>query len=139
MGAFMLFESHVVDHVCAYLEKEGCKIEGRCHERQKGPDIDAIDGSGVRIYIEAKGQTSSNMRSKRFGKPFNTAQVKDHVANALYTAFAAKQKHPDARIGMAFPNVICHKKYVEPISLILKAQGIEVYWVTEEGGVVLDR
>jgi tRNA(Leu) C34 or U34 (ribose-2'-O)-methylase TrmL len=89
----MLFESDVISSVCNYLKKYNFDILQQLDENQKGDDIIAINNKGQKIYIEAKGETSSKESSNRFGKEFNGSQKKVHVSQALYRAIKMKEEN----------------------------------------------
>ena len=81
----MLTENDVVDAVCEHLIQNGFTIQNQLTTRERGIDIVALNpATGAETLIEAKGETSSKGHTKRFGKPFHSAQVKVHVAEAFY-------------------------------------------------------
>jgi len=124
----MLFESDVISAVCDYLEKNNFKIIQKLNENQKGDDIIAVNNLKKKIYIEAKGETSSKKGSNRFGKEFNSSQKKAHVSQALYRAIKMKETN-NSLAGMAFPETKEHISLIEPIKKTLQKVGIEVFWV----------
>jgi|SRR6267143_94641 len=71
-----LKEMEVIEAVRIYLETKGFNINRVVHDTtEHGTDIVAASPSGkLIIKIEAKGQTSSDESSKRFGKEFNKNQ-----------------------------------------------------------------
>jgi hypothetical protein len=124
----MLYEKQVVDGVCRFLKKNGFCITQCLATKAHGEDIKAMAPDGkTSITIEAKGATSSDPRSKRYGKAFNANQVRDHVANAVYSA--AKHVSTQTLTGVAFPKNKAHIGYVGRIIPALKKLGIEVFWV----------
>jgi hypothetical protein len=81
----MLTENDVVESMCGYLEDAGYRILKRCNTAEKGIDIVALlPDVSRRLLIEAKGETSAREGSKRYGRPFDGAQVRVHVAEAFY-------------------------------------------------------
>ena len=68
----MLFESDVVDAVCAQLQARGYHIRQKLQVTQRGDDIIAVrQGAPIReLYVEAKGETSSRTTTARYGRPF---------------------------------------------------------------------
>lgn len=136
----MLTENDVIDAVCDYLLLHQYEILLRCATNEKGVDIIARqrNGSG-RILIEAKGETSARSGSGRFGKPFDSAQVRDHVANAFYTAarlFGEFHGHGDS-VAMAFPDTPLHRKYLEPLESVTGMLKIGVFLVETDHSVRL--
>lgn len=125
----MLYESDVVAAVCVYLRSRGYEIEQQLNESQQGDDIIALSpADGTRVFIEAKGETSSKAGSNRFGKPFTRSQVRDHVANAFFRS-AQMLADGKVRVGIALPKNRNHLDYVARIAHALSALKIEVYWV----------
>ena len=127
-----LDENQVIALLCAELEARGFVIEQRLHTTQQGVDIIALEpGATGRVLIEAKGATSSRKTSKRYGKPYGSAEVRINVAEAFYTASAvAGRAEPQVRSGMAFQDDDLHRRYVEPLLPACSKLGIEVHWVT---------
>ena len=127
----MLTEDDVVEAVCQYLTRHGCAITRRASTKEKGPDIVvARENSDGTLYVEAKGETSNDPSSARFGKRFNSAQVRDHVANALYTAAAALDpKLGRRRAAIALPDTQLHRQYVTGIQHALATLQIALFWV----------
>src|ERR1700735_270870 len=98
----MLTESQVIAAVCRFLRKNGFRVTQHLSEKQRGRDIIAVAENGKReIAIEAKGETSSMSHTRRYGKCFNSGQVGDHVAKALYCA--ARDTSLGIFAGVAFP------------------------------------
>lgn len=136
----MLFESHVVDAVCAELQARGYRICQRLQTHQKGDDIAAVkQGSATwRLYVEAKGGTSSRIGSKRYGKPFSGAQIRVHIAEALYkaaTVLSKRREDAEVRAGIALPYTEQHRACVKSIQSVLRDLGIAVFWVQQDGDV----
>ncbi|AXH15164.1 hypothetical protein CP985_11940 [Malaciobacter mytili LMG 24559] len=129
----MLFESDVISSVCDFLKNYDFEIVQQLNENQKGDDIIAIN-KNFKIYIEAKGETSSKKTSNRFGKEFNTSQKKVHVSQALYRAIKMKEEN-NSLSGIALPETNAHKSLIEPIKKTLNEIGIEVFWVDSYGTV----
>jgi hypothetical protein len=124
----MLYEKQVVNAVCRFLKKNGFRITQRLATTERGEDIQALAPDGKqRITIEAKGATSSRVESNRYGRPFNSGQVRDHVAKAVYCA--ARFVSTDTLTGVAFPQNDAHIKCVDRIRPALKRLRIEVFWV----------
>jgi len=79
-------ENDVVNTVCEHLEAQGFVILQRLSTIEKGIDIIAKDSSsGCKLFVEAKGGTSSRKGSARFGKPHTQAQVFNRVAKGVFT------------------------------------------------------
>ena len=80
-----------------------------------------------RILIEAKGETSAHKTSKRDGRAFDSAQVRNHVAKAIYTAL--RLHGTGDRVAIAFPDSALHRKRLEEVNSVLTALGIQTYLV----------
>lgn len=136
----MLYESDVIQAICAYLVSRDYQILQELKPTQRGDDIIAVkDKPHIRkFFIEAKGETSSRRDSARFGKPFDGAQVRDHVSAAFYKAaeiLSRKQVDVEIRAGIALPITEKHQRMIENIQPVLHQLGIMVFWVEESGDV----
>jgi hypothetical protein len=123
----MLCEADVVDAVCAFLESKGCCMKERCYGRTRGEDIAATGPGDRKTSIEAKGETSSNPNTRRYGLPFTSGQVWDHVSKAIYKA--AIHFSSGTLTGVAFPHNSAHVECVRKVLPALKQLSIEVFWV----------
>ncbi len=137
-----LFESDVVDAVCHYLARYGFTIRQSLAPSQQGIDIIAIREGPVltELVVEAKGETSERSGSHRYGQPFNSAQVKIHIAEAFYTAAALTfppTPHQLRRVAVALPKNALHERYATRIQPALTALGIGVFWITPDKTVLL--
>jgi diaminopimelate decarboxylase len=136
----MLFESDVVDAVCIELQARGYHIQQRLRTREKGDDIVAVRGAAPvrQLFIEAKGETSSNRDTRRYGRPFDAAQIRVHVAEALYkaaTVLSREREGVEIRAGIALPDTKKHRARIADIERALRQLAIAVFWVDEGGGV----
>lgn len=137
----MLTEDDVVDAVCSHLQRHGFHIEQRCTTNDRGEDIVAAHPTaGIKLRVEAKGETSNDQKSARFGKTFSSAQISDHVAKAVYTALATLDAHSAAgeRVGVAFPDTRLHRKYVSRIDGVLRTLAVAVFWVQPDRRVTVE-
>ncbi len=127
-------ESQIISAVRRFLESNGFQVTRTLSEVEHGIDIEAIAPDRVsNVSIEAKGETSSKVGTARFGKPFNSGQVFDHVSKAFYCA--ARDSSIGLLAGVAFPHNEVHVKCVDKILPALKKLGIEVFWVHPDGTV----
>jgi hypothetical protein len=67
---------------CEHLAAEGWKIVSKAMPSQRGTDVVATR-AGARLEVEARGEGSSKADTARFGRPFDQAQVKVHVGEAV--------------------------------------------------------
>jgi hypothetical protein len=134
----MLYEDDVVEAVCGYLTRSGYRIVNRCTTKQRGTDIVAEHLSSKSILrVEAKGETSNDSASKRFGKPFDNAQVHSHVADAFHAA-AAMLDSDGSRVAMAFPDTALHRRHVGRIGEAIRRLEVAVFWVGANRGVTVE-
>jgi Holliday junction resolvase-like predicted endonuclease len=134
----MLTENEVVDSVCHFLEAAGYKILTRASTSERGIDIVArLPESSGRLLIEAKGETSSKSRTAGFGRPFDSAQVKVHVAEAFYAAACLHATHHSSgdSAGIALPDTPRHHELLNRIRPVIDSLGIAVYFVQRDRSV----
>jgi hypothetical protein len=134
----VLTENDVIDAVCAHLAAAGYEIIQRSYTDAKGIDIVARHPQAARrLLIEAKGETSSDPRTKRYGRPFDSAQVSVHIREAFGTA--AKLKTETHGLGdavaIALPETVLHHRYLNRIKSALDSLGIVVYFVQPDRSV----
>ena len=126
----MLNENDVVASVERFLRDAGWAIVRRAGTTQTGPDLEAVHGTtACRLYVEAKGATSARRGSQRYGRPFDRNQVKDHVANAFYTAARVSHHHLSS---IAIPRTPLHEDFVDDIRDALARLKIAILWVGED-------
>ncbi len=137
----MLFEHQVVLAVARWLEYQGYEVHQALTESEKGDDIVATaPDRRFRLFVEAKGESSSRDSTSRYGKPFSANQVKIHVAVALCRAAQMLENASDlpVRAAMAFPSNDDHRRVVSRIRGALTTLGVEVFWVSDDGTVSLE-
>ncbi|MGY0565417.1 MAG: restriction endonuclease [Paraglaciecola chathamensis] len=131
----MLTENDVVNYVCEYLLNNNYQIEQKLTTSQTGVDIIAQKKNGQKIYVEAKGATSSKKSSSRFGKEFNSSQVKSHVGVALVATFKLKHQYQNAEVVIALPGNETHKNLIFSMKEPLLKSGVSIFFVNESGTV----
>ena len=135
----MITENEVVSAVCNHLEQGGYEIVRRATTTDRGPDIVAKQRrDGTLLYVEAKGATSARQGSARFGKPFESAAVRVHVAEAFFTASAVAAAEGTDQAAIALPANDQHRHYLGPVRPAIKKLDIRVFWVDAELVVSLD-
>ena len=97
----MLFGDSVIDGVIRYLKDKGYRILSRSNVAQHGYDLVA-KRDGKKLFIEAKGQTSSKPGTKRYGKEFHSGQKFDHVAKAVLKAIQTLNQESGSRLWNSF-------------------------------------
>lgn len=139
----MLLESDVINAVCKKLESHGYFIHQKLQTNQHGDDIIAekIGLHPCKIFIEAKGETSSRKGSERYGKPFDSAQVRVHVAEAFYKSAQVLSRETDEGVeilsGIALPDTKLHRSCVKNIQPVLTSLQIIVFWVDESNNILI--
>ena len=131
----MLYESTVINTVCEFFKEQKFLIEQQLSETQKGDDIIAVaPDNSYRLYIEAKGETSSKENSNKFGNSFDKKQVKNHVAVAFFRAAQMMKRRETLPIyvGIALPKNFNHECMIAQIEHALKILNIEVFWVNSD-------
>ncbi len=112
-----LDENEIVEAMCAFPAQSGFELSQRLHTTQQGVDNEATHAaSGRRLYMEAKGATSSRMGSPRFGKVSTPTQVYDRVAEAIYAELCLRAAHPKAlseQVVLAVPDSPLFRKRLE--------------------------
>jgi len=130
----MFTEYEVITSVCNFLESHNCCINQQLNENEKGDDIIAVNQTNQRIYIEAKGETSSKKGTNRYGKAFNSSQILTHISRALYRAISMREKY-SSHVGIALPETKNHLLEIQNINNTLQEIKIEVFWVKADGTV----
>lgn len=130
----VLTEDRVVDAVCRRLAEAGWAIEERAGLTDHGHDVVATKGDR-RLIVEAKGAGSARSGSARFGQRFSSGQVFDHVAKAVLKALRALDS---GHLGaVALPKDAHHLREIASVRKSLRAIGVGVLWVDEDGAVEL--
>jgi hypothetical protein len=136
-----LTENDVVDNVCTHLVSKGYVINSRCTTKQTGEDIVAANpATGTRISIEAKGATSAREGSARFVQPFDSAQVRVHVSEAVFKAvqvLSANLGVQGVAAGIALPANEMHYSMVRLVMPVLERLAAQVFWVHAGGKVTM--
>lgn len=129
-----LSEDKFVEAVCTYLEDSGWEILKRLTTQQQCNDIVAARG-GSRLCIEAKGATSARVKSRRFGRPFDSAQVRVNVAEAVYKAVQVLSRSAEygLRAGIALPSSSLDRRELASVEAVLRGLDVVVFWVLEPG------
>ena len=128
----LLKEMDVIRSVCKYLKTEKqYKIESSV-ENVYDHDVDIVATSPklkIRLCVEAKGQTSSKTKSRRFGNEFNPNQKKDHFAKALLKSCQYLSEDKGQVAGIALPDDTVDRELVDSIIGVLEQLGISIFLV----------
>lgn len=139
----LLFEFDVVETTAQYLSSKNFTVQQQLRPTEKGIDIIATRNTPTKLfaYVEAKGATSSRKNSARYGKSFDSAQVKIHIAEAYYTAtnLILDDNLANTRIvGIALPDTELHRRYEGKIHKGLLKLGIGVFWIDSDRNVMIE-
>jgi hypothetical protein len=142
MGSRMLTEPVILSLLKRFLKARGytniAVVNGRTH----GDDLRATPPKGnFALHVEAKGQTSSMENSKRFGRPFSHAQIRDHMATAIYKALCMRSQSSRGakrQIALALPDIPSKRNVYGPVASALRELDIGVFWVAPDRSIKLD-
>tara|TARA_B100000963_G_C22596831_1_gene658266 strand:- start:615 stop:1037 length:423 start_codon:yes stop_codon:yes gene_type:complete len=137
----MLRENDVVDHLIKSLEVDGYIIKQALYDKQRGIDVIA-EKQGSVLYIEVKGATSGDQKSRRYGKPFHSGQVFDMLSKVIFKALdntnISDYNIKKDRTCIALPRADLFQKYHTKVSRYLIKLGIVTFWVSENGSVTIE-
>lgn len=133
----MLDENDVIEILSAHLKQEGYEILQALHTTEKGVDLIAHKlGKAGRLFVEAKGGTSSREGSNRFGKPYTKNQVFDRVSKGFYSVVRLCAEHPKPdEVAFAGPDTPWFREYLQPIIPTAEQLGIKIFLVSEDRSV----
>lgn len=132
----MLYEDQVVEAVARFLSAHGWHIESRVTSKQHGDDLVATKDAR-RLLVEAKGETSSDPTTSRYGSEFSLNQVGTHVGVAVLRSLRWVSRG-DVDAAIALPDNERHRRKVGEVSVALHRAGIGVLWVSPDMSVRLD-
>jgi hypothetical protein len=125
-------ENQIVEAVCEFIEQQGGVIRQRLTTDEQGVDIIA-EFLGEDCYIEAKGATSADPNSARFGMPFTRSQIFDRVSKGFYTAACLRQQHPgNSIVGLALPDTPVFREFALAVEEPANHLRIRFFWVCPE-------
>ena len=132
----MLNENDVVELLIKHLISNNYKIIQSLNTNSKGIDIIADNiKTNARLFIEVKGETSSKEHTNRFGKAFDSKQIRNHISRAVFAAMKVISLKPagaKTKAAIALPATDGHKKEFNNIRLAVKQLNIKVFWVDTE-------
>jgi len=133
----ILTENDVVKILIDYFKKQGDKIISSCTTQQKGHDLVIQKKDGTELIIEAKGDTSSMINSKRYGQPFSGNQIWNHIAVGLLKTLVTLNENEgnNKQFGLAVPE--SHRKAMLWIKPSLDKLGIIVFIISLNGVNIL--
>jgi Holliday junction resolvase-like predicted endonuclease len=133
-----LKEGDVIRHVCRHLEENGYEVLDYKETYQHGVDIKARKRDDRSwLWVEAKGQTSSNEESARYEVGFNKGQEEDHLGKAILKClrYLSSNNTEPKSTAIAVPRDEYHNEIIPRILPFLEKLGIAVFLVDAAGGV----
>jgi len=125
MDRVTLTEDQVNELVKEFLERHGWQDVVALSGNATGVDVSGIDPQGERkVEVECKGGTSGRVGSARFGRPFDSAQVNVHVAEAVFKALCYRERSHKSTILIALPDDEMHLSRIAPVEQTLMRLGI---------------
>ncbi|HXD93067.1 MAG TPA: hypothetical protein VNX01_07620 [Bacteroidia bacterium] len=132
----MLNENNVRDILINYLEGKKHKIISSCDTNSKGIDIIALDlKTKNELHIEVKGETSSKKHTARYGKPFDSKQIRTHISRAVFSAMKVISLKPVGSktvAAIALPKTKGHVSEFDNVKKAVKKLNIKIFWVDEK-------
>jgi Holliday junction resolvase-like predicted endonuclease len=135
----MLTENDIINFVIHYLKNNGYNILKKSKTNEKGIDIVAVHPDKGKCFVEAKGETSSKKGTKKYGKPFNKSQIRDHIGSALLQTLKIKQEDGNSDVFIAVPFEKNHIEIFESIKECLFQIKINFLFVKCDGSIVKNK
>jgi hypothetical protein len=131
----MLNENEIAEILTDYFINKGYDIISKLTTIEKGIDLIVKNKYKVTTYIEIKGETSASVTSKRYGMPFKTDQITNHVGRALLATFKAMNSYTlkNDRFAIALPDTTRHEKVISNIKSVIDKLNVTVYLVSNNG------
>ena len=121
----------LIDH----LKNSGWEIVSYCLGQQRGYDIVAVNATGRKLFVEAKGARASDDSPTKKRKYFNSGQIKDHFGKAIVKSLETQLDHPDDIAAIAHPYDSDILKHIGRTASHIGAMGIASFWVKSSGEV----
>ena len=123
-------ENEVIDKLCKHLKSKGWHVDSYVAAGVRGIDVVAKNPLGQIFHIEAKGGTSSDPKSARYGSPFTKSQVFDVTSKGLMQCFHHIAKNdPKTRTAFVYPSGKYFAQYIDPILPLLQSAGLCLFRV----------
>lgn len=126
-------ENQILDLVSDALANKAITVVSWRMTRQHGISMEARGLHDLHYHIYAEGESSTHLKSKFYGKPFDTDEIYNRVAKATYAVLATYGNSNSMKTGLAFPDVPTYRRYVDKITPLLNKLNIGIMWVTEDG------
>jgi len=136
------WEGNVQSMVVRYLSSQGATLRSVVDTASKarGTDIVAVVDGRV-LHIEVKGWPSSGYadprRAGEVKRTQPTLQAKHWYAGAVLSALRLRDRHPQDRVVIAFPDYARYRNLAAETAATLGAVGVEIWFVAESGEVTV--
>ncbi len=130
-GRAWSWEGNVQQVFVAHLTADGWEIitAADTASRESGPDVVARRG-GRELIVEVKGYPDAARSSV-------ATQARHYAAGALLTVLLAWADHPQANVGLVFPDATTYRNLVRRLRTPLERLDVSVWFVHEDGRVEL--
>lgn len=133
-----LTEDQTILLLIEYLKTRGWDITNYCLGQQRGYDIIAINSTGRKLFVEAKGAKASDSSPTKKRQYFNSGQIKDHFGKAIVKSLETQLDYPNDLVAIAHPYDPDIIKHIGRTAIHLGTMGIRCFWVKASGEVVED-
>lgn len=122
-------EDDVKEALVAWLEQQGYTDVHARLGRAQGDDVEGVHPeTGRRLVVECKGETEASNQWDRAWR--NASQAFFKMAR-----LSESKEHSEEDLAMAFPDTENYRKRMAGLQELCARQGIDVYWVSEDGTV----
>lgn len=133
-----LTEDETIMLLIEHLKQNDWEIVSYCLGQQRGYDVVALNSSGQKLYIEAKGAKASDDSPTKKRIYFNSGQIKDHFGKAIVKSLETQLEHPNAKVAIAHPHDPDIIKNIGRLASHIGAFGIAHLWIKSSGEVVAE-
>lgn len=130
----MITEDRLNELVATFLADCGWVGVRALKGRQPGVDVLGAHPDGQRqVEVESKGGTSGHPTSKKFGKPFNSADVSVNVSEAVFAALSYRERSSHNTVLIALPDDAMNMERIAKVEGILRRLDIGLLAVSASG------
>ena len=131
-------ENEIIEALATFLRARGYFVRQRLLTTERGVDLIAQRAEdGPKLWVEAKGGTSSRSGSNRFGKPFTEGQVLDRVSKGFYAVAKLRSEHPRPdEVALVTPDTHWFRKHISAVSSIAAELSITLWVVQRDHGII---
>lgn len=128
------WEGNVQSAVVRYLVGQGYDTLSACNtaSRERGKDIEARTGNTT-LWVTVKGYPRDTERTKA------TLQASHWFSGALFDIICWRGEDEDTNLALALPDFPRYRALADRISWLKSAARFCFIWVSENGGIRVDR